>query len=83
MYESIITVYECMYLRIDAQFGVSLELKLRVYVAGVVSVLVYGCECWDMEWAVGAVGAWNARRLAVLTDREIRSEYLEPSLAMT
>ena len=38
-----------------------------------------GCECWDMGWAAGAVGAWNARRLAVLTGREIRSEYLEPS----
>ena len=25
---------------------------------GVVSVLVYGCECWDMEWSTGAVGAW-------------------------
>ena len=57
----------------------SLELKLRVYAAGVVSVLVYGCECWDMERACTAVGAWNARRLAVITGREIREEYLVPS----
>ena len=57
----------------------SLELKLRVYAAGVVSVLTYGCECWDMERACTAVGAWNARRLAAITDRQIRDEYLVPS----
>ena len=58
---------------------ICMELKLRVYAAGVVSVLVYGCECWDMERACTAVGAWNARRLAVITGREIREEYLVPS----
>ena len=51
-------------------------LKLRLYAAAVASVLVYGCEAWlQFLW----VGAWNARRLSFITDREIRDEYLVPS----
>jgi hypothetical protein len=55
-------------------------LKLRLYEAGVVSVLAYGSECWDItEKAASAVRAWNARRLAMITGREIREEYKTPS----
>ena len=48
--------------------------------AGVVSVLVYGCECWDLEECTGMVQQWNARRLALISGREIRDEYVGPSV---
>ena len=55
-------------------------LKLRLYEAGVVSVLVYGSECWDITAKTAtAVQAWNARRLSMITGREIREEYKTPS----
>ena len=55
-------------------------LKLRLYAAAVVSVLVYGCEAWPItEKVTKWVGAWNARRLSFITNREIRDEYLVPS----
>ena len=55
-------------------------LKLRLYAAAVASVLVYGCEVWPItEKVTKWVGAWNARRLSFITDREIRDEYLVPS----
>jgi hypothetical protein len=55
-------------------------LKLRLYAAAVASVLVYGCEAWPItEKVTKWVGAWNARRLSFITDREIRDEYLVPS----
>ena len=45
-----------------------------------VSVLVYGCEAWPItEKVTKWVGAWNARRLSFITNREIRDEYLVPS----
>ena len=59
---------------------ISVELKLRIYVAGVVSVLVYGCECWDLEECTGMIQQWNARRLALISGREIRDEYVGPSV---
>ena len=59
---------------------VSIRVKLRVYVAGVLSVLLYGCECWWLDSSARSkVGAWNARRLAVLTGRTIKEEYQEPT----
>ena len=58
----------------------SVGLKLRLYEAGVYSVLAYGCECWDLtEKARTALRAWNARRLSMITGTEIREEYLDPS----
>ena len=55
-------------------------LKLRPFQAAVVSVLVYGCECWDLsEKASTALRAWNARRMTMITGRDIREEYLTPS----
>ena len=60
--------------------GLSVGLKLRLYIAGVCSVLVYGCECWNLtEKAVTALRAWNARRVSMITGREIREEYLTPA----
>ena len=58
-----------------------MELKLRIYVAGVVSVLVYGCECWDLEECTGMIQQWNARRLALISGREIRDEYVSRALS--
>ena len=58
----------------------SVALKLRLYAAAVVSVLIYGCEAWQMtEGLCKKLGAWNARRLAFVTGREIRDEYCVPS----
>ena len=52
--------------------SLSVKVKLRLYVAGVASVLVYGSECWDLaDSTCSAVRAWNARRLATLTGRSI------------
>ena len=48
-------------------------LKLRLHAAAVVSVLVYGCEAWPItEKVIKWIGAWNARRLSFITNREIR-----------
>ena len=50
---------------------------MRLYAAAVVSVLVYGSEAWPVsDKVIKWVGAWNARRLSFITDREIRDEYL-------
>ena len=55
-------------------------LKLRLYEAGVVSVLVYGCECWDLTVkAATSLRSWNARRMSMITGKEIREEYKHPS----
>ena len=55
-------------------------LKLRLHAAAVVSVLVHGCEAWPItEKVTKWVGAWNARRLSFITNREIRDECLVPS----
>jgi hypothetical protein len=60
--------------------GLSVGLKLRLYEAGVISVLIYGCETWDLtEKAMTWLGAWNARRMAMITGREIRDEYKDPT----
>ena len=57
-----------------------ITLKLRLYAAAVVSVLVYGSEAWPVsDKVIKWVGAWNARRLSFITDREIRDEYVVPS----
>ena len=59
---------------------ISTGLKLRIYVAGVLSILQYGSECWDItEKSSKGIRAWNARRLALLTGREIRAEYTVPT----
>ena len=58
-------------------------LKLRLYAAAVVSVLVHGCEAWPItEKATKWVGAWNARRPSFTTNRELRGEYLAPSFGI-
>jgi hypothetical protein len=39
-----------------------------------------GCECWDLSEKAGtALRSWNARRLAMITGKEIREEYFEPA----
>ena len=45
-----------------------------------VSVLVYRSEAWPVsDKVIKWVGAWNAKRLSFITDREIRDEYVVPS----
>jgi hypothetical protein len=57
-----------------------LGVKLRLYEAGVYSVLAYGSECWDLSEKAGvALRAWNARKLSMMSGREFREEYNEPS----
>ena len=54
--------------------------KLRLHAAAAASVLVYGYEAWPItENATKWIGAWNAIRLSLVTDREIRDEYLDLS----
>ena len=57
-----------------------MNLKLRLYAAAVVSVLTYACEAWPLSVKIVKwLSAWNARRLAFVTGREIRDEYVVPS----
>ena len=59
---------------------ISLGLKLRVYGAAVQTILMYSSECWVLDESLEKkLGAWNARRLAVLTGRSIRDEYKYPT----
>ena len=55
-------------------------LKLRLYAAAVLSVLIYGCEAWVMTDKVcRSICGWNSRRVAFITDREIRDEFKDPT----
>ena len=62
----------------------SVGLKLRIYTAAVLSVLTYGYEVWVLcPKVVSRLDSWNARRLAVITGREIRSEYTVPTFHLS
>ena len=55
-------------------------MKLRIYSAGVLSILTYGSECWKLnEACCKKIGAWHARRMAFITGREIAEEYKNPT----
>ena len=55
-------------------------LKLRLYAAAVLSVLIYGCEAWVLTDKVcRSICGWNSRRVAFITDKEIREEFKDPS----
>ena len=61
--------------------NVSRVVKLRLYLAGVISVLVYGCEAWRMtENALKALRGWNAKCLIQFTERERVEECRSPSI---
>jgi hypothetical protein len=59
---------------------ISLTLKLRIYQAAVCSVVIYGSEAWIWTEALEKkLKNWNAKRVAFITEKEIREEYKEPT----
>ena len=47
------------------------------------SVLTYGFEAWKLDGrVVGMLGSWNAKRLALITGREIRAEQAVPTFGL-
>ena len=70
--------------RIWTSNTLSKQLKLRIYKAAIVTVLTYGFETWQLTPRVlGLLDTWNARRLAFITGREIRSELSVPTFHLT
>jgi hypothetical protein len=56
------------------------DLKLKLYVAGIVSILSYGVEAWDMtEKLRTKLRGWNSRCLHVITGRSYRDEAVSPT----
>ena len=59
---------------------ISLTLKLRIYQAAVCSVVMYGSEAWIWNEALEKkLKNWNAKRVAFMTEKEIREEYKDPT----
>ena len=55
--------------------SLSLSLKLRLYVAAVCSVLIYGCETWTLDdKTIRRINGGNSRMLIRITGRPIRDE---------
>jgi hypothetical protein len=55
-------------------------LKLRLYTAGIVSVVTYGVEAWDLTDKVKTrLRGWNSRCLHVITGRSYREEATSPT----
>ena len=55
--------------------SLSLSLKLRLYVAAVCSVLIYGCETWTLDdKTIRRINGANSRMLIRITGRPIRDE---------
>ena len=53
----------------------SLKLKLRLYEAAVCSLLIYGCETWDLDKVtMKRINGANSVMLARITGRSIPSE---------
>jgi exonuclease III/uncharacterized C2H2 Zn-finger protein len=56
------------------------ELKLRLYLAGIVSIVTYGVEAWDMsDKVMTRLRGWNSRCLHVITGRSYRDEAVSPT----
>ena len=59
----------------------STRIKLDIYSAAVVSVLIYGCEIWVLDKAaLDKLRAWNCRKLVVISGFDFREEYLAPEV---
>jgi hypothetical protein len=64
-----------------ADSSLSLSLKLRLYMCGIISILSYGAETWDLSPTLTSrLRQWNARCLAAITSREIADEYRTPTI---
>ena len=60
---------------------VDLEQKLRLYKAGVLSILAYGHTNWTFTRKIeGSLLGWNSRCMALITGREISVECRDPTL---
>jgi hypothetical protein len=58
----------------------SIDLKLRLYTAGIVSIVAYGVEAWDMtEKVMTRLRGWNSRCLHMITGRSYRDEAVSPT----
>jgi hypothetical protein len=58
----------------------STDLKLRLYMAGIVSIVAYGVEAWDMTEKIKTrLRGWNSRCLHMITGRSYRDEALIPT----
>jgi len=63
--------------------SVSVNLKLRIYAFGVISILTYGCEAWLLtDQLMGKLANWNARCLARITGREVHEEHRSPTFEL-
>ena len=50
-------------------------LKIRLYIAAVVSLLTYGCESWNLtEDVMCKLNGCNSRMLVRITERDVQSE---------
>ena len=59
----------------------SLGLKLRLYIAGVCSMLAHGGEAWLLcPQTVRTLRGWSARCLVIITGRSWREESVDPSV---
>ena len=57
-----------------------LKTKLLLYQSGVLSVLTYGQEAWQLtEKIMTMLRGWNARCLARITGRTVREETVDPT----
>jgi hypothetical protein len=56
------------------------DLKLKLYITGIVSILAYGVEAWDMNEKVRTrLRGWNSRCLHTITGRSYRDEAVSPT----
>ena len=59
---------------------IRMTMKLRLYAVAVPSILIYGCEASVMtEKVCNSICGWNSKRVAFITEREIRDEFKDPS----
>ena len=60
--------------------AVSESLKMRIYAAGVISILTYGCESWILDGRMTErLRNWSARCLSQITGRTVPDEHRSPT----
>ena len=56
------------------------ELKMRLYLAGIVSIVTWGVEAWEMNAkVVTRLRGWNSRCLHRITGRSYKEEAVNPT----
>ena len=62
---------------------ISLQSKLKLFGAAVISVLEYGCEVWTLnEKLQSTLTGWCARKVSLFTGKSIRDECVHPSFRL-